>query len=108
MDVWYIGRHAASLAWLKAQRIRIDQELTHLDNNIWPKSGDIVIGNLPVQWIAELTARGIFYMHLTLDVPVTARGNEFNPEDLASFNIRIQAFTAAVSDNTPSLPLVGC
>lgn len=94
MTIWYVGRHAASLDWLRGRGIVPHQVLAHLDGSVWPAPGDLVLGNLPVQWIAALGERGVRYVQITLDVPMHLRGQELDAELLDTLNVRLQAFSA--------------
>ena len=54
--------------------------------------GDTVIGILPVHLVARLCMRGAVYLHLSLDLPTTARGRELSADDLEAYGARLQAF----------------
>lgn len=83
---WFVGRHSGSAEWLRAQDIRIDKHVEHLDKQQWPSPGDTVIGTLPVHIIADLNHQGVRFIHLKLDMKSTHRGEEFNAADLQKLN----------------------
>jgi putative CRISPR-associated protein (TIGR02620 family) len=98
MSIWYVGRHEASSHWLLEQGIALTHCLPHLDGKVWPVSGDVVIGNLPIQWVAELSSRGVKYVHIELTLPLSARGQELTADDLSRYGVKLTAYSAAKSE----------
>lgn len=97
MTTWYIGRHEASREWLLQQGIELDGQITHIDGSVWPAAGDVAIGNLPVQLIAELGARQVHYVHIELDLPLSARGTELTAQDLQRYGVKLTPFAAQLA-----------
>ena len=54
--------------------------------------GDCVIGTLPVNLAAQVCARQATYLHLSLDIPAQARGQELSAEQLQTLGATLQQF----------------
>ena len=54
--------------------------------------GDVVIGTLPVNLVAEVCARGARYLNLSLDLPPEARGRELTADELETFGARVEEY----------------
>ena len=98
MSIWYVGRHEASRQWLLEQGIALTHCHPHLDGEVWPANNDVVIGNLPIQWVAELTSRGVKYVHIELTLPLAARGQELTADDLSRYGVKLTAYSSAKSE----------
>ncbi|WP_210321142.1 CRISPR-associated protein Csx16 [Aquibium microcysteis] len=81
--------HAAGLATL--WRLR---RLDHVgDAEIESFSaGDVVAGTLAVNVVARLNARGVRYLHLTLDLPPALRGKELTADDMDAAGARLEEY----------------
>lgn len=90
---YFISRHSGAVAWAESQGFHVDQCLTHFDVTL-VQSGDMILGTLPVNLIAEVNKRGGRYFHLTLELPAEARGKELTAEDMRAFGARLEEFTA--------------
>ena len=91
MTTWFVTRHPGALEWAARRGLQIDRHVTHLDpDTVAP--GDTVIGILPVHLVARLCMRDAVYLHLSLDLPTTARGRELSVDDLEAYGARLQAF----------------
>jgi len=91
MTTWFVTRHPGALEWAARRGLQIDRHVTPLDpDTVAP--GDTVIGILPVHLVARLCMRGAVYLHLSLDLPTTARGRELSADDLEAYGARLQAF----------------
>jgi len=54
--------------------------------------GDVVMGTLPVQLVAELNQRGAHYWHLSMNIPDTMRGAELSADQMDEFGARLEEF----------------
>ena len=91
MTNWFVTRHPGAVEWAARKGLHIDRHVTHLDpDTVAP--GDTVIGILPVHLVARLCVRGARYLHLSLDLPATARGRELSADELEAHGARLQAF----------------
>ena len=91
MTTWFVTRHPGAVEWAARKGLHIDRHDTHLDpDTVAP--GDTVIGILPVHLVARLCVRGARYLHLSLDLPATARGRELSADELEAHGARLQAF----------------
>ncbi len=94
MAIFLVSRHPGARQWLLQQHIPIDKMTEHLSiEQLQP--GDTVIGNLPVQMVAQLTARQVRYLHLTVNVPRHLRGQELTVENLHQLKAQLCQFTAS-------------
>jgi CRISPR-associated protein Csx16 len=100
---WFVSRHPGALAWARTRglldsthTIRI---LDHLDL-AQVRSGDHVIGTLPVHLAAQVCQRGARFSSLAVDVPLEARGRELSAEDLERYGARLEGYSVlAVGDS---------
>ena len=79
-----------------AARQNIHAELVgHLDTRLI-KSGDTVIGSLPINLAAQVCTAGARYLHLALEVPAELRGCELSADQLEQLGARLQEFEIKV------------
>jgi len=88
---WLVSRHQGTLEWFGEQGIAVDETLTHLEPEV-PQPGDTVIGNLPIQMVAQLSDRGIHYCHLSLTVPPEWRGRELSSAEIEACQPALEYF----------------
>ena len=93
MTTYFISRHSGALAWAESQGFHVDQQLAHFEVNV-VKAGDLVLGTLPVNLIAEVNQRGGRYFHLTLELPVELRGQELSAAMMQAQGARLEEFVA--------------
>ncbi len=93
MSTYFISRHAGAVAWAETEGFIVDQQLAHLEPSVI-QSGDIIIGNLPINLIAAVNARGGRYFHLTLTVPMELRGKELSAEAMREYGARLEEYYA--------------
>ncbi len=93
MTTYFISRHSGAINWAKQQGIAIDKQQEHL-NTSQLQAGDIIIGTLPINLIAEVCQKGGRYLHLSMDLPAEARGKELTPEEMVSYNARLEEYKA--------------
>ena len=91
MTVFFITRHPGALDWLNRQEFHVDIILSHLDLSII-KSGDVVIGLLPVHMAAVVCRSGADYWHLSMELPYEARGKELTADDMEAYGARLERF----------------
>lgn len=88
---YFISRHPGALAWAESQGFHVDECLEHFEvNRVQP--GDMVIGTLPVNLIAQVNKCGGRYFHLSLELPAEARGKELSAEEMQAFGARLEEF----------------
>ncbi|MBB4302851.1 CRISPR-associated protein Csx16 [Rhodobium orientis] len=90
MTTYFVTRHSGAVEWARRQGIAAEA-VSHLDVET-VKSGDTVLGTLPVNLVAEINRRGARYLHLRLDVPLQHRGQELTVEDMETFGARFEEF----------------
>ena len=102
MSVYFISRHPGARQWLAEEGIAVDEHLAHLEpGRLAP--GDLVIGNLGIQQVAALQARGVRYQHLCLDLEPEERGVELTPAEMRARGARLEAYE--VRSLAPAAPL---
>lgn len=92
MTVWFVTRHAGAKEWAKAQGISVDRVVDHLVIGE-VQAGDLVLGSLPVNLVAELNSKGARYFHLTLDLSEELRGKEISAELMQQLGAKLEEFT---------------
>lgn len=90
MTVLFVTRHPGAIEWAARQGIKAEA-VTHLDASA-VKHGDIVLGTLPVNLVAEINERGARYLHLSIDIPPDRRGKELSAGDMDIFGARLEEF----------------
>lgn len=98
MTTFFISRHPGARDWAAAEGIEVDAQLDHLDTSII-QPGDVVIGTLPINLVAEVCARSGRYLHLSLDLPANLRGQELAADDMRQCKARLEEYRA--------VPIVG-
>lgn len=94
MTVWFISRHPGAKEWMDNNKIKYDHHITHLtDQEI--KSGDTVIGSLPVNLAADICNKGAMYWNLSLEIPESSRGKELSANELNKFKAKLELFSIA-------------
>lgn len=91
MTTYFVTRHPGARDWAVAEGMAVDEFIAHLDM-AQVQAGDVVIGSLPVNLAAEVCARGVRYLHLSLDLPADARGSELTAETMRKYGARVEAF----------------
>ena len=84
----FVSRHPGAADWAKRRALPIDEFVAHLDMSS-VVAGDIIVGTLPVHLVAAIVARGARYVHLALDLPAEARGQELTVDDLDRSGARL-------------------
>lgn len=92
MTTYFITRHLGALEWAKLNEVHFDIHLPHLADLSILNSGDVVIGILPMQMVAELNLKGIRYVHLALNIPVHLRGQELTAFELLQCEAKLEIY----------------
>ena len=91
MATYFASRHSGARQWAQAHELDIDHWVEHVDITK-VKSGDIVIGTLPVQLAARVQELGGRYLHLSIDLPAELRGRELSAEQMDSAGARLEEY----------------
>lgn len=91
MTTYFVTRHAGAKEWAALQGIVCDACVSHLDP-VLVKQGDVVIGTLPINLAAIVCEQGGRYLHLSLELPLEARGKELSPSDLQKYGAKLEEF----------------
>ena len=92
MTTYFVTRHPGAKAWAEEAGINIDICLEHLQINQL-KTGDKVLGTLPVNLVAELNAKGVRYFHLTLPMPAELRGREITKDIMKQLGAKLEEYS---------------
>lgn len=92
MTTYFITRHLGALDWAKKNGVDFDVHLTHLNDDMPLKAGDVIIGTLPINIIAQINAMGVRYIHLSLTIPPHLRGVELNVDELNECQATLEEF----------------
>ena len=89
--IYLITRHPGAVEWLEKELAKHPElttghldicRLTHLGSDVMLHAGDVVVGILPVNKVAELQHKKVRYFHLAIDLPEKLRGKELGAEEL--------------------------
>ena len=92
MTIYFVSRHPGATAWAQEEGIAVDQQLDHMDINLI-RTGDTVIGSLPVNLAAEVCARGARYLHMSINLPARLRGVELSVDQMRECSARLEEFS---------------
>jgi len=88
---WLVTRHPGAIEWAHRHGVRFDRHAPHLDVTAI-RSGDTVIGSLPIHLAAAVCQRGARYFNLSLDLPYGMRGKDLAADALQTCNARIEEY----------------
>jgi CRISPR-associated protein Csx16 len=91
MTTYFISRHPGAIAWAQRQGVAVDTFVSHCDPTHIQR-GDTVIGSLPLNLAAQVCARGAHYLHLSLELPETLRGQELTADAMEQLGARLEGF----------------
>jgi CRISPR-associated protein Csx16 len=91
MTTFFVSRHPGAVDWARRKKLMVDHFVSHLDP-LSVRSGDTVIGSLPVNLAAQVCESGACYLHLSLALPIYRRGQELSADDLECVGARLESF----------------
>ncbi len=91
MTTWFVTRHSGATEWAQQQGLIVDQQVSHLETH-QVSAGDVVIGSLPVNLVAEINHNGARYLHLVLPLPEGLRGKEISAEIMRQQGARLEEY----------------
>ncbi|ADP71124.1 CRISPR-associated protein, VVA1548 family [Rhodomicrobium vannielii ATCC 17100] len=98
MATYFVTRHEGAIDWALRKGIEA-QLVTHLDPSKIEK-GDVVLGTLPVQIIAQINERGARYLHLEMSLPADQRGIALTADDMERLGAQLIEYEARrISEN---------
>jgi len=102
MSVYLVSRHQGAVDWMTHMGHHYDKHLTHLANYDELTAGDVVVGSLPINIVADLTEYGVSYLHLSLYIPEHLRGIELTAEQLSSLDAKLEKYEVSRVTKTSS------
>lgn len=93
MTVYLVSRHQGAVEWMNHMGHPYDTHLTHLSSKETLSAGDTVVGSLPINLVADLSERGIRYLHLSLYIPEHLRGVELSAEQLSQLDAKLEPYS---------------
>ncbi|WP_081919445.1 CRISPR-associated protein Csx16 [Acidithiobacillus ferrivorans] len=103
----FVTRHPGAIEWATRYGLTDVEQVTHFDPQEMIEPGDIVIGTLPINLVAEVNRLGGTYQHLTMNLPAEARGKELTAADMERYCAQLEPFFAASQDYARAEVLVG-
>ncbi len=91
MTTYFVSRHPGAIAWVKEKNYPVDVFLEHLDVSVI-RSGDKVIGNVPMALAAEICDRGARYYSVSIQTSRGQRGKELTSEDMEKASCIIEEY----------------
>lgn len=91
MTTIFVSRHTGACEWAALEGIPVDKYVAHFDVGD-VLEGDVVIGMLSVHVAAEVCARRARYIHVSLDMPEDARGQELSAEMMRDYGARLESY----------------
>lgn len=94
MTTYLITRHPGAVEWAKRKGLSVDVLLEHLEPEQLAqlRTGDVVIGSLPVNLAARVCAQGARFINLSLDLPRELRGIELDADTLERIGASLEAY----------------
>lgn len=89
---YFVTRHRGAVTWAARNGIKARKVSLGSFNPLLVQRGDVVIGTLPVQVIAQVNTRGGHYWHLSMDVPEEYRGAELTADQMSHFGAKLEEF----------------
>lgn len=106
MKYFFVSRHPGAIEWASRHGIVGAELVPHFDpEDVEP--GDVVIGTLPINLVAEVNRRGGTYQHLSMDLPSDARGKELTADDMDQYGARLETFYAAPPEHATADVMIG-
>lgn len=104
MTTWLVTRHKGAEEWASMAGVRPDADCVVA--SLEPQrveAGDLVVGTLPINIAADIVAKGARYLHLSLNVPPEARGQELSPDDMRRYGARLEEYEVRKIIDYPSV-----
>lgn len=102
MTTWLVTRHKGTEEW--ASMAGVCPDAGCVVGSLEPQrvaAGDLVVGTLPINIAAEIVAKGARYLHLSLNVPPEARGQELSPDDMRKYGACLEEYDIRKSIEYP-------
>jgi CRISPR-associated protein Csx16 len=92
MTTYFVTRHAGAKQWATELGLTVDDVIEHLRiEDI--EAGDLVLGSLPINLVAELNEKGARYFHLSLELTEQMRGIEITAVRMRELGAKLEEFS---------------
>ena len=96
--MYVVTRHAGAVQWLQNIVGEPYVLLAHLHDVHLVCAGDIIVGTLPVNLIAQINALGARYFHLNIPMPADLRGQELTADQLTQLGASLIEYSVMVHE----------
>lgn len=95
MAVLVVTRHDGAVEWLQRRGYAGARRVVQFDPTL-VGPGDVVVGTLPIQLVADLTARQIRYLHLVMELTQEVRELRSNltADEMDRYGARLEEYEA--------------
>jgi CRISPR-associated protein Csx16 len=98
MANWFVTRHPGAVEWAERHGFAVDHVVSHLDIEE-VKSGDRVMGTLPVNVAAEICLKGAAFYHLSMNTTESQRGKEISADDMDAMRVHLERYGVVRLEN---------
>lgn len=93
MTAIFVTRHKGAADWALVRGLTAVLK-PHLEKGDIDRlgAGDVVLGTLPVNVVADVNAKGARYLHLVLEIPEAERGKELSADDMERLGARLEEY----------------
>ena len=99
--IFFVSRHAGTVAWAKKRGIKADLWMNHLDTAI-VRAGDTVIGTISMAAAAEVCRKGAAFFAFDIPLRPDQRGRELSLEEISEMPCRLQQYQVLAIDDAPA------
>lgn len=86
-----VTRHAGAVEWLQSKGFADCEVVAHFAPEM-VQQGDVVVGILPLNLVAEVNAKGGRFFALDMNVPAELRGVEMTAQLMTELGARLQEY----------------
>ena len=95
--IWFVSRHEGAIEWAKHFDLPVDVWAKHLSvADI--SAGDVVLGTLPVDLIAQLSAQSTRVYFLVMPLRLNQRGHELSLEEMLQMQCYLQEYVVSFGE----------
>ncbi|MDX9716204.1 MAG: CRISPR-associated protein Csx16 [Thauera sp.] len=93
MTTWFVTRHPGAVMWARDAGVKVtDGGIVRDLDPQRVEAGDLVVGTLPINLVADIVGRGARYLHLAMELSAEARGRELSADEMRTFGARLEEY----------------